>query len=100
MTHNAVLVVVVTRAATKVVVYSSTRPSTLTSTRVLVNTRSTLIQAASDEEVVGGLVSQHRYCYWQHCAKRRRYLSSLEVDFEVFRPTGVTRCTDGGEIVN
>ena len=30
----------------------------------------------------------------------RRCLSNSEVDFEVFRPAGATRCTDGGEIVN
>ena len=29
---------------------------------------------------------------------KRRYLSYSEADFEVFRPAGVTRCTDGGEI--
>ena len=29
---------------------------------------------------------------------RRQYLIYSEVDFEVFRPTWVTRCTDGGEI--
>jgi len=28
----------------------------------------------------------------------RRYLVYSEADFEVFCPTGVTRCTDGGEI--
>ena len=28
----------------------------------------------------------------------RRYLIYSEADFEVFRPTGVTRCTDRGEI--
>jgi len=28
----------------------------------------------------------------------RRYLSYSEADFEVFRPAGVTRCTDEGEI--
>jgi len=28
----------------------------------------------------------------------RRYLIHWEADFEVFRPTGATRCTDGGEI--
>ena len=28
----------------------------------------------------------------------RRYLVYSEADFEVFRPTGATRCTDGGEI--
>lgn len=33
---------------------NATRPSTLTSTRVLVNTGSTLIQAANDEEGGGG----------------------------------------------
>jgi len=38
-------------------VYLSTRPSTLTSTRVLVNTGSTLIRAASDEEGGSGLVA-------------------------------------------
>jgi len=32
-----------------------------------------------------------------HSAKRR-YLSYSEADFEVFRPAGATRCTDGGEI--
>jgi len=26
---------------------------------------------------------------------KRRYLSYSEADFEVFRPTGATRCTDG-----
>jgi len=34
--------------------------------------------------------------YRQHCACR--YLIYSETDFEVFRPTGATRCTDGGEI--
>jgi len=29
---------------------------------------------------------------------RRRYLIYSEADFEVFRPAGVTCCTDGGEI--
>jgi len=33
-------------------------------------------------------------CYQQHCAKRR-YLSYSEAAFEVFRPAGATRCTDG-----
>jgi len=28
----------------------------------------------------------------------RRYLVYSEADFEVFRPAGATRCTDGGEI--
>jgi len=28
----------------------------------------------------------------------RQYLSYSEADFEVFRPAGATRCTDGGEI--
>ena len=28
----------------------------------------------------------------------RRYLIYSQADFEVFRPTGVTRCNDGGEI--
>jgi len=28
----------------------------------------------------------------------RRYLVYSKADFEVFRPAGVTRCTDGGEI--
>jgi len=28
----------------------------------------------------------------------RRYLSYSEDDFDVFRPAGTTRCTDGGEI--
>jgi len=30
--------------------------------------------------------------------KLTRYLVYSEADFEVFRPTGATRCTDGGEI--
>ena len=35
----------------------------------------------------------------QHCAQRKRwYLIYSEADFEVFRPAGATRCTDGGEI--
>ena len=29
---------------------------------------------------------------------KRRYLIYSEDDFEVFRPAGATRCTDGGEI--
>jgi len=43
----------------------------LTSTRVLVNTGSTLIQAANDEEGGGGLMGQRQYCYRQHCVKRK-----------------------------
>jgi len=31
-------------------------------------------------------------------AQTCRYLIYSEADFEVFRPAGVTRCTDGGEI--
>jgi len=31
------------------------------------------------------------------CASRR-YLIYSDADFEVFRPGGATRCTDGGEI--
>ena len=31
-------------------------------------------------------------------AQTCRYLVYSEADFEVFRPAGVTRCTDGGEI--
>ena len=31
-------------------------------------------------------------------AQACRYLIYLEANFEVFRPTGATRCTDGGEI--
>jgi len=31
---------------------------------------------------------------------KRRYLSNTEADFEVFRPAGATRCTDGAEIAN
>ena len=27
----------------------------------------------------------------------RRYLSYSEADFEIFRPAGATRCTDGGK---
>jgi len=30
----------------------------------------------------------------------RSILSNTEADFEVFRPAGVARCSDGGEIVN
>ena len=29
---------------------------------------------------------------------KRRYISYSDSDFEVFRPAGATRCTDGGEI--
>jgi len=29
---------------------------------------------------------------------KRQYLSYSEGDFELFRPAGATRCTDGGEI--
>jgi len=40
--------------------------------------------------------------YRHHCAKGNlpscRYLIYSEADFEVFRPAGATRCTDGGEI--
>ena len=28
----------------------------------------------------------------------KRYLSYSEADFQIFRPAGATRCTDGGEI--
>ena len=28
----------------------------------------------------------------------RRYLIYSEADFDIFRPAGATRCTDGGEI--
>ena len=31
-------------------------------------------------------------------AQTCRYLVYLEANFEVFRPAGATRCTDGGEI--
>jgi len=31
---------------------------------------------------------------------KRRYLSNTEADFDVFRPAGTTRCTDGAEIAN
>jgi len=31
-------------------------------------------------------------------AQTCRYFVSSEADFEVFRPAGATRCTDGGEI--
>ena len=31
-------------------------------------------------------------------AQTCRYLVYSEANFEVFRPTGATRCTDGGEI--
>jgi len=33
-----------------------------------------------------------------HEAQTCRYLVYSEADFEVFRPAGATRCTDGGEI--
>jgi len=33
-----------------------------------------------------------------HAAQGYRYLIYSEADFEVFRPAGVTHCTDGGEI--
>jgi len=29
---------------------------------------------------------------------KHRYLSNSEADFEVLRPAGLTRCTDGGEM--
>ena len=29
-----------------------------------------------------------------------QYLSNSEADFEVFRPAGAIRCTDGDEIIN
>jgi len=32
------------------------------------------------------------------CSASRWYLVYSEADFEVFRPAGATRCTDGGEI--
>jgi len=39
------------------------------------------------------------FCYRQNTrGTSRRYLIYPEADFEVFRPTGVTLCTDGGEI--
>jgi len=31
-------------------------------------------------------------------AQTCRYLVYSEADFEVFRPAGATRCTDGGEV--
>jgi len=34
------------------------------------------------------------FYYQQHCAQHR-YLSYSNADFEVFRPAGATRCTDG-----
>jgi len=37
------------------------------------------------------------YCSIFHCAMRR-YLIYSDANFEVFRPAGATRCTDGGEI--
>jgi len=38
-------------------------------------------------------------CYQQHCAQRKApVFKLLRGDFEVFRPTGATRCTHGGEI--
>jgi len=46
---------------------------------------------------VSQFVSQQvSHNYRQHCAQRnRRYLVYSEADFEVFRPAGATRCTDG-----
>jgi len=36
---------------------------------------------------------------WQLCAQRKAQVYKLlKGDFEVFRPTGATHCTDGGEI--
>ena len=50
------------RAAARAVFYSTTRPSTLLSTRLRLNTGSTLIQAvANDEEGGGGLVGQRTW---------------------------------------
>ena len=37
--------------------------------------------------------------YRQHCEQRKApVFNYAESDFEVFRPAGATRCTDGGEI--
>jgi len=33
-----------------------------------------------------------------HSLSKRRYSSYSEADFEVFRPAGATRCSDGGAI--
>jgi len=67
----------------------------------LSNTRSTLIQAASDEEgVVDWCVSFNIVTSSIARNPKRRYLSNSEPIFEVFRPAGAIHCTDGGEIVN
>jgi len=49
------------RAAARAVFYSTTRPSTLLSTRLRLNTGSTLIQAVNGEEGGGGLVVQRTW---------------------------------------
>jgi len=75
------------------------------SSTVLINTGSTLIQAANNEEGGGGLVGHtgSASVVTGSIARsaKRQYLSNSEADFDVFRPAGsTTRCTDGGEIVN
>jgi len=72
------------------------------STRVLVNAGSTLIQAANDKEgVVDWWVIVNIVTCSIARSPKRRYVSNSEADFEVFCPAGaMTRCTDGGEIVN
>jgi len=48
------------------------------------------------------LTAMSHFNYRQHCALRKPPVFSLllysEADFEVIRPAGATRCTDGGEI--
>jgi len=59
------------------------------------------MQAANDEVgVVDWSVSVNIVTGSIARSAKRRYLSNSEADFEVFRPAGATRCTNGNEIVN
>jgi len=49
----------------------------------------TLFDRLFSEKVITGSIAR---------SATRRYLIYSEADFEVFRPAGATRCTDGGEI--
>ena len=47
---------------------------------------------------LNGVVAVILHYYRLRAAQACRYLIYSEADFEVFRPAGATRCTDGGEI--
>jgi len=59
-----------------------------------------LVLTEAPEVVFCPSLTLYIVCYRQHiaCSASRRYLIYSEADFEVFRPAGATRCTDGGEI--